>query len=211
MFPLHILKSEMDYEHKIRPDDKLSLSIWNHDDMSLGSAFNIYNTNEAFGKWLLVDEEGNIPLPKLGRVNLAGLSCREASDTLEILYTEYIVDPIIGVKVLNKEVTILGEVRNPGVYVMDKEVYNVADVIALAEGLEFYADVNHIHLIRDGVGYLVDFETLEQDMLERLIVESGDIINVPSRSGKGMDMKAPTLIPFASILTAAAIFLTLFL
>jgi polysaccharide export outer membrane protein len=206
-----ILNDDPSFEHKIRPDDKISLSIWNHDDLSLGSAFNIYNTNEAFGKWLLVDEEGKVAMPKLGHVELGGLTTREAADTLEVLYGKYIVDPIIGVKVLNKEVTVLGEVRQPGKYVMEREVNHIGDAIAMAQGFEYYADVNQVQLIRDGVGYMIDLEYLEQDMLEKIIVESGDVINVPSRKGKGLDMKAPTMIPFASLITATAIFLTLFL
>ena len=38
------------YQHVLAPDDKISISVWNHDDLSIGSSFSIYNTNESFGK-----------------------------------------------------------------------------------------------------------------------------------------------------------------
>ena len=63
---------------KIKADDKISVSIWNHDDMSVGSVFSIYNSNESFGKWVLVNHEGYVSLPKIGSIKLAGLSCDEA-------------------------------------------------------------------------------------------------------------------------------------
>jgi len=54
------------YEYKIKSDDKINLSIWDHDNMSVGSVYGIYNSNEVYGKWLMVDHEGLINLPKYG-------------------------------------------------------------------------------------------------------------------------------------------------
>ena len=55
-----------EFEHKIRPDDKLTISIWNHDDLSVGSTFSIYNSNEVYGKWILVDKTGTAMIPPFG-------------------------------------------------------------------------------------------------------------------------------------------------
>ncbi len=197
------------YYHRIKPDDKISLSIWNHDDMSVGSVFSIYNSNEAYGKWILVEANGEIVLPKIGTVNIGGMTCPEAALMLKNKYEKYLVNPLIVVKVLNREVTVLGEVRTPGVYTIDKERFTLTEAIGKAQGFEKYANFKKVQLIRDGVSYSINLLKLDDRELHAIIVESGDIINVPSRRGKRLDQKAPTLIPFASALTALALVISL--
>jgi polysaccharide export outer membrane protein len=62
------------YEYRIRKDDKITLSVWGEDDLSVGSVYGIYNSNEVYGKWLLVDINGNIEIPKLGTTPVVGKS-----------------------------------------------------------------------------------------------------------------------------------------
>ncbi|MFT6761068.1 MAG: polysaccharide export outer membrane protein [Psychroserpens sp.] len=199
------------YEHYILPDDKISLSIWNHDDLSIGSVFNIYNSNEAYGKWVVVEANGHVQLPKLGNVRMGGLTCSEASEKLSQLYAEYLIDPIVVVKVLNREVTVLGEVRTPGTYILEKERNTLTDLIGKAQGFETYADYKKVQLIRNGISYTIDLTTLDDSMSHMLVVETGDIINVPSRNGKTFDRKITTLIPLASVITALGVVASIFL
>lgn len=205
-----LLTVDSTFEHRITVDDKLSVSVWNHDNMSIGSLFGIYNSNEVYGKWVLVDAAGYIMVPKLGRVRLGGLTCLEAADTLAALYSSILVKPNLVVKVLNRDVTILGEVRSPGKYILEKESNTLTDIIGNAEGFEFYADKKKIQLIRNNKSYLIDFTKL-MDNNYRILVQAGDVINVPTRRGKSIDKKAPTLIPFASALTALAVIVSIIL
>ena len=97
------------YVYTLKKDDKINISIWDHDDMSVGSIYGIYNSNEVYGKWLMLDADGNVEVPKLGTVNLMGLTVAQAKQKLSTELKKWIVNPIVEVKVLNKEVTILGE------------------------------------------------------------------------------------------------------
>ena len=203
-----LLTKDTTYQHKITVDDKLSISVWNHDNMSIGSLFGIYNSNEVYGKWVLVDAVGYAMLPKLGKVRLGGLTCVEAADTLTALYSDFLVDPILVVKVLNRDVTILGEVRTPGKYILEKESNTLTEIIGSAQGFEFYADKKNIQLIRNNKSYRIDFTKLHNNNYQ-ILVQAGDVINIPTRRGKAIDKKAPTLIPFASALTAVAVLVTL--
>lgn len=206
-----LLPKDSAYQHRIQADDKLSLSIWNHNDLSIGSVFSIYNSNESFGKWVLIDEDGNAQLPKIGEVHLAGLTCVEAADTLEKLYATHIKDPIIVAKVLNRHVTILGEVRTPGYIILEEEEVSLMDVIGKAQGFSDYADLSSVRLVRDDKSYYMDLQEFDSVFYHSIVVHSGDIIIVSSKRGKSLDQKAPTLIPFASALTAIAVFSTLIL
>ncbi len=206
---LDLLPVDTAFEHKIRPDDKLSLSVWNHNDLSMGSVFSIYNSNESFGKWVLVDAQGYAQLPGIGSVKVAELTCAEAAGKLKTILAKEIVDPVVVVKVLNRKVTILGEVRSPGSYVLDEERSSVAEVIGKAQGLTDYADARCIRLVRDSNSYDLNLHRMSDQLLHNITVRADDLIIVSSKPGKAIDLKAPTLIPFASTLTAIAIVLSL--
>ena len=195
-------------QHTIRPDDKISVSIWNHDDLSIGSIFGIYNSNEVYGKWVLVDQAGYISLPKIGRVNVNGMTVTACEAKLRTAYAEYIREPIIVVKVLNREVTVLGEVKSPGVFLLEKEKNTLFETIGRAGGLDFYANKKEVKFIRNEKEYLLDLTKMEDFEQNNLVLQSGDIIYVPTRKGKTLDKKAPTLLPIASILTTVVVILT---
>ena len=158
-----------------------------------------------------MNHEGYVSLPKIGSIKLGGLSCDEAKVILIEKYKFYLVNPIIVVKVLNRQVTILGEVRTPGVYILEKEKNLLSELIGLAEGFEAYADIEKVQLIRDGNSYIVDMTQLDVYKSCNLIIRSEDIIHVPSKKGKRLDEKAPTIIPFASIITSVGIILSVIL
>ncbi len=192
------------YEHTIKPDDKISLSIWNHNDISVGSSFSIYNSNEAFGKWLLVQQDSTVAFPQLGTFKIGGMTCDSAAKVLSTYFGKTLKNPIIVVKVMNKKVTVLGEVNQPGVYVLEKEQTRVAEVLGEAQGLTFYAKKSNIQLIRNNQTYTLDF-TDKNALNYNVILHSGDIINVLSKNEQRIDKKAPTIIPFASLMSSLAI------
>jgi len=196
-------------EHILQPDDKITISIWNHDDLSVGSLFGVYNSNEVYGKWIIVNQQGEVTLPQIGKVVLAGLTTQSAADTLRTIYSKYIVDPLVVVKVINLEVTVLGEVFKPGKYTIDKDYNTVIEMLGAAGGLDFYANKKHIQIIRgSGVNtkeFVLDLTSMNDYKQKNLVLEAGDVIYVPTRKGKMVDKKAPVLIAVSSALTATLV------
>lgn len=197
-----LINTDSSYEHTIAIDDKISVSIWNHSEYSLGSVYTVHNTNESYGKWILVDKDGNLPLPDVGVVNVAGLTCSEAKIKLEKIYGEKLVDPIISVRVLNREFTILGEVTAPGNYVMEKERNSITEAIGKANGFTTYSNLKEVQLIRNDSNYILDFRKLNEDVLHRINIQAGDVIIVPEKRSKRVNLNAPTMIAFSSAITA---------
>ena len=195
--------------HFIMPDDKISVSIWGHDDLSVGSVFGIYSSNEVYGKWVMINQNGEAILPKVGSVCLIGLTKEEAAEELKKIYAKFIVDPIIVVKILNREVTVLGEVNTPGIYLLEKDNNSLVEILGRAGGLSFYSNKRDVQLIRGGVEYELDLTKLEKLKSANVNLQSGDIINVPSRKGKVVDKKAPTLVPVTSVITALGLILSI--
>jgi polysaccharide export outer membrane protein len=201
--------------YKIRLDDKVSVSIWNHDDLSVGSVFGIYNSNEVYGKWVMVEQSGNIQLPKIGTVPAIDQTIEELQKTLKIEYAKFIVDPIVVVKILNREVTVLGEVKDAGTFLLEKEENTLIELLGKAGGLNFYADQRKVKLIRM-VGdvkklYIIDLSKLGEEDLYQIHLLASDIVYVPTKKGKSLDKKAPTLIPITSVLTTIGIAYSLFI
>lgn len=198
------------YVYTLKKDDKINISIWDHDDMSVGSIYGIYNSNEVYGKWLMLDADGNVEVPKLGTVNLMGLTVAQAKQKLSTELKKWIVNPIVEVKVLNKEVTILGELKTPGKYLLEKDEYTLLDIIAKAGDLDFYAEKRKIEIIRnvDGkpVSHVVDLTKVDNLISANVQIHPGDIIYVPSRSGKHWDRRAgSTVVPIASVISTAVL------
>ncbi len=196
------------YEHILSPDDKLSISIWNHDDLSIGSVFSIYNTNESFGKWILIEADSTAAIPYTGPVKIGGLTLSEAETIVAERLAEYVKNPIVEIRVLNREVTILGEVNAPGNYLLEKELNTLIEYIGKAQGLNFYANAEKVQVVRDNISYEIDLTTLSSFAEKNIYLQARDIIYVPSKKGKKLDMKAPILIPFASLLTSVGVLIS---
>jgi len=202
------------YQYHIRTDDKINISVWQQDELSVGSVYGIYNSNEVYGKWLLVDAGGNIEVPRLGTMHVQNMTIITLKDSLQTLFGEWLVNPIVDVKVMNKEITILGEVRNPQVVTIDTEQTRLLNIIAQANGFEFYADKKHIKVLRQ-VGehvYIANIDLSENDHHTRrnITLYPGDVVLVPSRNSKRFDRQITNIIPFASTATAIAILLNSF-
>ena len=188
------------HPHCLGPGDKLTLSIWRHEDLSIGSLFGIYNSNEAYGKWVLIDEEGYALFPGLGKLHLQDLTVAQAEALIADSLSKSIKAPELVLRILNREVDILGEVRNPGTYLLERENHSISEMLSQAGGLEPYAEIREVQLFRNGHSYMLDLTAMDAN--PDFILRNGDILTIPTRGGKMLDKKAPTLIPFTSAVTA---------
>ncbi len=198
-----------DYQYHIKVDDKINISVWQQDELSIGSVYGIYNSNEVYGKWLLVDKNGNIEVPRLGTLRVEYMTVVALKELLSARFGEWLVNPIVDIKILNKEISVLGEVRNPQVVTLDTEQTRLLDMIAKANGFEFYADIKRVKVMRQ-VGQNVHVANINLSKgdayLNRNIpLYPGDVVIVPAKNSKRLDRQLSNIIPFTSVATAAAI------
>lgn len=203
-----------DYQYHIRKDDKITISVWGQDDISVGSTYGIYNSNEVYGKWLMVDARGNVEIPKIGSFQVENMTIIQLKDSLKTIYRQWIKTPVVDIKILNREITVLGEVRDPQVINVDKERNTLIEMIARCKGLEFYANPKYVKVFRQ-VGPNVHVAninlTKSSHLLKRNIdLYPGDVVVVPSKKYKEFDKRVSTIIPFTTALTSAAIFMGAF-
>ena len=197
------------YQYKIRKNDKLNISVWGQDELSVGSIYGVYSSNEVYGKWLLVDANGNIEIPKLGTKNVEGYTVIQFKDSLKANFGKWVLNPIVDVKVLNKEISILGEVRIPQTMVIDKEKNTLLEVVSRAGGFEFYANLKYVKILRPhGDSVRVENINLKKSgnlMTKNINLYPGDIVIVPSKRNKEFDKRISTIVPFTSTVSSIAV------
>ncbi|MCM1109880.1 MAG: polysaccharide biosynthesis/export family protein [Clostridium sp.] len=105
----------------------------------------------------IVDKDGNINMPVLGKVHVAGLTEAEVSEKLLGLLDKDLIDPFVTVKLINFRVRVLGEVRTPGFRTksVGRSTMTVLDAVASAGDMTEYSDRSNVMVIRNENGKLV--------------------------------------------------------
>lgn len=121
--------------------------------------------------------DGHVLLPMVGDVEIQGLTLHEANLKLKELYADYFIDPYVIVTYSNKRVTVLGA---PGGQIIPLTNNNItiAEVIAMAGGMEETGNAEAIKLIRGNETFLIDFSTIDGYYASNQIVQPGDIIYI---------------------------------
>jgi polysaccharide export outer membrane protein len=149
-------------ELEIQSDDLLSIRVYALD-IEAALPFNVDppnpNMNMMGGQGIrplfgyLVDGQGNIDFPILGSIRASGLTTNELKQSLLEKLKEYLKDPVVTVRFLNFRVTVLGEVNQPGSYLVATERVSVLDVLGMAGDVTPYADRTEVQVVREENGY----------------------------------------------------------
>ena len=131
-----------------------------------GSTFDISNStsgSNAGGSTeptYLIDEEGSIEFPVLGKLMIAGKTRVQVKQLLKEKLKVYIKDPIVNVRLKNFKITVIGEVNQPGSFSIPNERITIIEAIGLAGDLTIKGKRDNIMVIRehDGVNryYRID-------------------------------------------------------
>ncbi|GAB4163118.1 MAG: polysaccharide biosynthesis/export family protein [Winogradskyella sp.] len=97
----------------------------------------------------LIDYDGYIDFPVLGKLKVAGLNRTQLTAMLVEKISEYANNPIVNVRLSNFTITILGEVRNPGTFTIQDERITVLEALGLADDLTIFGKRKNVLLIRE--------------------------------------------------------------
>ncbi|MDR1201539.1 MAG: polysaccharide biosynthesis/export family protein [Tannerellaceae bacterium] len=102
----------------------------------------------------LVDTDGSITFPVIGKVQAAGLSKQELIDSLKEKIAHYIKggDVSVSISIINYKVTLMGEVARPGALTIRNEKISIIDAIGQCGDLTINGNRKNILVIRDNNG-----------------------------------------------------------
>ena len=145
--------AEINVAPVIQKSDILSISV-----SSLNAeATMIFNTPNQNGNnsnpqvtGYLVNSDGIILFPILGKIKVQGLTEKDFAESLAATLAEkkLLVDPIVNVRIINFKVTVLGEVAKPTVVQVPNEKISMLEAIGMAGDMTLYAKRDNVLLIR---------------------------------------------------------------
>ena len=100
----------------------------------------------------LVDEEGYIGFPVLGKVKVAGLTINEANRKMEGLLKDELPGGLVNIQIVNFKIRVLGEVARPNEYQIKSNRISILDIISMAGDLTIMGDRKSVLLLRDANG-----------------------------------------------------------
>jgi polysaccharide export outer membrane protein len=142
------------FETPIQKNDLLSIAVGgsNPEDLvTLNSGSGIITGGAANTKGVgyLVEGDGKIQFPFLGRVQAEGLTRLQLEDTLTSLLKDYTKNPVVNIKFMNYGYSVLGEVGHPGRFEMDNERTTILDAIGMAGDMGIMGKRENILVIRE--------------------------------------------------------------
>jgi len=107
--------------------------------------------NSSVGSGYLVNMDGNVELPMIGNFKAEGLSKNELKTeiTNSIIERKLLVNPIVNIRRLNFEVTVIGEVGKPTVITVPNEKISLLKALGLAGDITIYGKKENVLLIRE--------------------------------------------------------------
>jgi len=97
----------------------------------------------------IIDSEGNIDFPVLGKIKLAGLNRAQGTQFIIDKLKDYIKDPIVNIRTVNYKITVLGEVNRPGTYTATNERITLIEALGMAGDLTIYGERENVLVIQD--------------------------------------------------------------
>lgn len=186
------------YNPVLKSDDLLSIIV-TAQDMDAVKPFNVqssnnfnnniggYATGAPTAPGFLVDSDGNVDLPVIGKVKVAGLSRTTAVELIRDQLKTYVLNPGVTIRILNYKVTVLGEVRNPGTFTIPNERITLLEAIGIAGDLNITGVRKNVLVIRDDNGkkteYRVDLTAKDLFASPVYYLNQNDVVYVePNRT-----------------------------
>jgi polysaccharide biosynthesis/export protein len=200
-----LVRATDDIQPRIQRNDILSISISSLN-AEASAIFNTPNavaatattavgsTNSSSG--YLVNSDGNIQLPILGNIKAAGLTKKQLKDGITnlILDKKLLIDPIVTIRHLNFEVTVIGEVAKPTVITVPNEKISLLKALGLAGDITVYGKKDNVLLIREYDGdrtiSRIDLNSPKFLTSNNYYLQPGDIVYVEANKDKVENAKS---------------------
>lgn len=173
-------------DYKLAPNDIITVRIFSNDGFKI---IDLANSNQFFQFEInyVIEKDGRVKLPLVGRVPLAGLTIRESETYLEQIYDTFYVKPFVSMKVVNRRVIVFpGNGGKAQVVSLTNNNTTVIEVLALTGGIAEDGKAYKVKLIRNEDKkkpqvFLMDLSEISGLNAGNTIVMANDIVYVEPR------------------------------
>lgn len=160
--PSGVMPQGSKYGIKIAPEDELSIVV----SSSVPEATAMFNQPQANTarrgematqpvprlQTYIVNKDGDIVMPVIGHVNVAGKTTREIEQMISSKVSQTVKDPFVRVELLGFYVNVMGEVKNPHRIYVNSERFTLLDALSAAGDLTEFGERSNVMIIRDENG-----------------------------------------------------------
>jgi polysaccharide biosynthesis/export protein len=207
-------------DYRLKPNDELYIQISSLDEAAAtifaNSSQQSYSIGslQPYGASLLsysVDKDGYLLLPLINKILVKDKTLSEVSLIIKDSLNHILNQPLVSVKLVNRFVSILGEVKNPGHYPYSQEKLSIYDAIGLAGDITDYGNSDKVVLIRNenGENIRANLDLTRSDILSSdfYYIRPNDILYVKPLRNKFWGIRqVPLSILFSTITTGLLIY-----
>lgn len=208
---------------EIRPDDLLTIRV-SAPEQEAAIPFNLTKTiqstnairGDAEPETYMVSNEGTIEFPVLGTIEVEDLTTFEVASKIQIMITEYVKNPIVNVRILNFQISVLGEVAKPGTFDIEDDQISVSKALAMAGDLTIFGKRENILVMgeTEGVKTYAYLDLTDANVVNspHYYLRQDDVIYVEPRGARrqsaGSTGLAYTYLSIVSVLASLIILIT---
>ncbi|HAW53025.1 MAG TPA: hypothetical protein DCX54_11960 [Flavobacteriales bacterium] len=210
--------STYDHEFKLAPNDIIDFRLFTNDGFKL---IDLSTMNDMNGQrmsqqennfFYLIEHDGMVKLPMIGRVQLAGMTIKEAENYLQERYAKYYIDPFSRIAVTNRRVVVFnGEYSQGTVVDLKNRNMTLLEGLALAGGIPRTGKAHTIKLIRGDKAnpdiYFIDLSKIDGMAQASIVLQSNDVIYVEPR----ISLSSEILREWSPIIAVTTSILTLYI
>ncbi len=179
--PSNVQREIDSYEYHVDRGDMLHITVYDHPELTNPSGS---NNNSIENSGIIVENDGTIYYPYIGKVQVAGLTVDEIRETIATPLSQFIASPQVSVRVIGfnaKRAYVTGQVNEPGPQRITNVPLTVLDAISRAGGLSEDANWHDVLLSRNGQEIRVSvYEMLNNGRLgQNMLLQHGDVLHVP--------------------------------
>ncbi|SDI48962.1 polysaccharide biosynthesis/export family protein [Variovorax sp. OV700] len=176
--------------YTIGPGDVVGIVVYRHPELMPNAGAVISQQSDPTGvsvaPGFIVDGQGEISFPYIGRTKVEGLTESAASDLISRRIAPFVKDPLVSVRVQSfrsRRVYVEGEVRTPGLQIFTDVPMTLAEAINRAGSINAGGDRSRVTLTRGERTYVLDLPMLQRFGYDasRIPMQSGDIVHVGTR------------------------------
>lgn len=194
---LATFKNERNLEYRVQPGDNLYIRVVTFDEKTTtllnplttgGRASSNANDAGIYLESYTINDAGYLDFPMTGELYVRNMSVNEIRDLIREKLKEYLLELVVIVKLVNYNLTLLGEVSRPGQYKVYQTDINLFEAVSMAGDLTDFANRNKVAIIRQT---RAGSEVIYVDMTKRDVLASdyyylkpNDIVYAPPVRGK---------------------------